>query len=1452
MNDFEVSRIKLLIDGDEGDATLKELQKSAAEVNKEIRRMKEAGEEGTDAWKEMKVLQAELKAEIKEFTSAIDLSDASMRELTARSRQLNAELKDLKVGSDAWIDKMKEVDGVDNRIRQVGQEMDALRTHLDKTPSSLDRIKEGFASTFAAFSLENIIEEVISFGKESVTAAAQMSDAMADIEKSTNMTSQEVEGLVEEIGKINTRTAVADLTDIAKVAGQLGIAKEDVLGFVESVDKAVIALGDEFTGGAEEVASSIGTLQKLFKETKDLQAGVAINQIGSALNALGAAGSATAPVVADFTARMGQLGNLSPQISQTMGLGAALQELGLSAEIAAGGVSNILLTAAKDTGAFAKQLGITEVEMKNLINTDPNKFLLDLATSLKGVPADEVAKRLSDLGIKSQEATKVMSLLKDQTKLVTDNQKLSMVEMQKATSMTDEATKKNTNAAAELAKMGKEVKGLSVDFGQALIPVVLAGGTALLTFVNTIRAAPAFINDNKVAFGALTVALITFNAQAIVTEANALRIAAAKKIQTIATASVTTAQTALNVVMEMNPIGLVITAVALLVAGFALLYNNIQPLRAGIAGVWEALKTGLQLVSDFGSALKNLDFAGAAKIWSGGGAKIAEAYGKGYSEKIKSEQALIEADHQSHVDKKVATSKTGGELSAKDAALANKGGLATMTTDNAGYLSNDQKLRQEHEKQQAEAKKKANQDAIDATTKANIAAIADEQTRKIAQLKFELDQEKQKIQESVADRKLKVAQYEAADKAYETGKAAIEKEYRDKKTKEDQDAADAQKKLLISMITDEHERKLEELRFQAAQAKAEVERTISDDKRKADALDLINKKLSSDIQLENDAQRQKETQKNQEKREKELAGERQLFDAQFQAAVANADLNLSLAKNNAQAIYDAKLDRLTAEYNYNKQKLASEAAEEKEKNKELIADKDRRAVADKAIDDRLKAELKSNDIRYESEKTALAAEKTAQRLENQKQFFSAVDGLMKGDFSGFLNILNLKLSNEEAKNQKALQDFTQKGQETLQVAGQVIGVMQQLNQKYLDSQVAKITKEKNTQITAWKDQYDKGVISKDQYDEKVLELTKESDAKIKEEKLKAWKREQALNITMAIVNGAQAALKSLGTMGWPLGLIGVAGAAVATAVQVAMIKKQSPPTFEKGGKIGAGYFKNAGVLQGGRHGSRPGEGGISMIDRATGLEVAEAEGGEPFMVLSRETRKNNGPMIDLLLHSSMHKNGAKIFQDGGTYGDYVPKAPGWRKYADGGISYNANDFLSDGGGGGSDSGANYGSSGDGSAGAESAAASLDATNEEIAKSQEMMEAIADNTEAMVLGMTELQEFFAGKFATTLAAQNEQAQKMIQGELLLMRQVMGYNHSLLMSQIEAQLEQLIKAEQSGNAFLALTIRTKLDHLAGLENQGNDYLARIAAKDLSVQTFVNVFNNISVVAGASNLK
>jgi hypothetical protein len=188
------------------------------------------------------------------------------------------------------------------------------------------------------------------------------------------------------------------------------------------------------------VTKSLGGLQKLFKETADVSPADAITKLGSAVNALGSDGTATGPIIADFMAQ---------------GLGAAMQELGLSAEISAGSVTNMLLTVGKETTAFAKQLNLRKKEFKNLFNADPNAMILCLAESLKDASNTQVISTLNGLEIRSQKAAKV-SLLANQIDLVRQKQALAVTEYEKGTCLLDEFAKKNNNAAAEVAKAERE------------------------------------------------------------------------------------------------------------------------------------------------------------------------------------------------------------------------------------------------------------------------------------------------------------------------------------------------------------------------------------------------------------------------------------------------------------------------------------------------------------------------------------------------------------------------------------------------------------------------------------------------------------------------------------------------------------------------------------------------------------------------------------------------------------------------------------------------------------------------------------------------------------------------------------------------------------------------------------------------------------------------------------
>lgn len=114
------------------------------------------------------------------------------------------------------------------------------------------------------------------------------------------------------------------------------------------------------------------------------------------------------------------------------------------------------------------------------------------------------------------------------------------------------------------------------------LPLIVAGFAAW-------KVAQAAGNVAAVAAVPLTIAQTVSNFQ----------LAAAMRAQTAATATATTTQKKLNLAMRMNPLGLVITALALLVGGFVLAYKKSDTFRGFIDGLWN------NVLKPFGSWIKD-------------------------------------------------------------------------------------------------------------------------------------------------------------------------------------------------------------------------------------------------------------------------------------------------------------------------------------------------------------------------------------------------------------------------------------------------------------------------------------------------------------------------------------------------------------------------------------------------------------------------------------------------------------------------------------------------------------------------------------------------------------------------------------------------------------------------------------------------------------------------------
>ena len=169
------------------------------------------------------------------------------------------------------------------------------------------------------------------------------------------MTREEVADLNEELKKTNTRTFREELNEIAEVGGRLDVAKEDILDFTKSVDIANVALSDSFSGGAEQIATVLGKIKGLYKDTRSMNIDDALISIGSTINELDSRSAASAQNIAEYTKRVGSLPDvLKPSAAEALALGAAFEESGIDAEIASRSYNIFLKQASVENEKFAK------------------------------------------------------------------------------------------------------------------------------------------------------------------------------------------------------------------------------------------------------------------------------------------------------------------------------------------------------------------------------------------------------------------------------------------------------------------------------------------------------------------------------------------------------------------------------------------------------------------------------------------------------------------------------------------------------------------------------------------------------------------------------------------------------------------------------------------------------------------------------------------------------------------------------------------------------------------------------------------------------------------------------------------------------------------------------------------------------------------------------------------
>ena len=602
----QIYETKILLNSEQAKKEITALEKKVEDLKRKRQEALDAGD--TKSWqklsKEIAKNQTQLdsmRGRLQSINKTLDnMSAAGPKQLKDTIRDINALLNSgtIERGSRQW-------DALTASLRQANTELAKIKNETKASQSAWQKFTKFLNDSWGGLTM--LIGSVAGISmtiRKTVQDFAKMEEAMADTRKYTGLTDTAIRELNEDLKRMDTRTSREELNELAGVAGRLGItSKAAILDFVDAANQIKVALGDDLGEGAID---KVGKLAMDFGEDEKMGLRGAMLATGSAVNELAQNSSAQAGYLVDFTARVAgfakQLGLTQAQI---MGFGAVMDENLLRDEMAATAFGNMLTKMQTDTEKFARIAGMEVKEFTDLLSNDANAAIIALADNLRKADPQDMMKMLDDMGLDGSRAVGVLSTMADKIDDVRARQELATKAYKEGTSVGKEYDTMNNTVEAGIEKCKKQFQEMAVELGKKLVPVVryTISATSILikalstvlnfTFQNigaitkisvilteyvAIKKLHYLWTQRNIAIGKIELALNS--AQKAVTK-TLIGLRKAHTIAILAHNGAITKTIALqriwNEVLKKNPIGLAVTAVALLTAG---IWKLVSALRA--------------------------------------------------------------------------------------------------------------------------------------------------------------------------------------------------------------------------------------------------------------------------------------------------------------------------------------------------------------------------------------------------------------------------------------------------------------------------------------------------------------------------------------------------------------------------------------------------------------------------------------------------------------------------------------------------------------------------------------------------------------------------------------------------------------------------------------------------------------------------------------------------------
>lgn len=430
-------------------ASLDDLKAASAELNKQLGKLAPS----SDAAKQVKQQLQALDKEIKQVEDdVVDVNDviarskkgkASIEELKKAYQQLQAELNKINTGDEEFKNKQK-------ALKDLKKEIDDVTGAAHKQGGAWQTALKNLTAYVGLFQVFNAIKDTVT---SAIKKNFEYSSSLTDIRKVSGLTMQDVNKLSEELAKIDTRTSVDGLAQLAYQGAKLGMGKYGVEGmkqFVAAADQINVAIGEEM---GEEALPALSKMVETMGLIPKMGIEKAMLATGSAMFKLSSTSTSTSTNIVEFAKRLtGVSRTAGITTDQLLALGSASDSLFLMPEVSATAMSKFIVALQKNHNLIEKDLGIQDGTIKRMYaaGNAMDAIVMVLEKMRDKGNMNALGSIFKDLGSDGQRLITAMVTMSKNVDVLKDHLYESQEAFEEATAVTSEYTMQQQSAAGIL------------------------------------------------------------------------------------------------------------------------------------------------------------------------------------------------------------------------------------------------------------------------------------------------------------------------------------------------------------------------------------------------------------------------------------------------------------------------------------------------------------------------------------------------------------------------------------------------------------------------------------------------------------------------------------------------------------------------------------------------------------------------------------------------------------------------------------------------------------------------------------------------------------------------------------------------------------------------------------------------------------------------------------------